>query len=55
MNAIILRSGKELVESEKEGAKVEEKPAKDSNVAPIEEKRYMAPPAYEPPIPILRG
>ena len=46
VNAIILRSGKELAESEKEEARVEEKPAKDSNMAPLEEKGYVAPPAY---------
>ena len=48
MNAIILRSDKELVESEKEKARVEERPAKDSNMASPKEKRYVA---YEPPIP----
>ena len=51
MNAIILRSRKELVESKKEEAKVEERPFEDSNTAPPEEKRYVAPLAYDLPIP----
>ena len=42
VNVIILKSGKDLAKCEKEEARVEEKPFKESNMAPSEEKKVCS-------------